>query len=170
MMSYRSFRLVPLAFLLSLLMAHGAWAQDQPKVVAKAKATGVGVVVVDYTADGSANRDQTGDRARARQAQFLNSDWIITTQDVTISQGSQVLLKARAFPAADEPAENLTYWLVSSLEKNANQLPTQLVNGTIHLDPNNRTVGFARFFITTFEAGSAASSTVLDFNLQVQPQ
>jgi hypothetical protein len=154
-----------LAALLGLLTAHSAWAQATPKVVAKAKATEVGVAVVDYAADGSANRDQVGDRARARQAQFLNSDWTITTQDVTISQGTQVLLRARAFPAAD-----LTYWVVSSVEKNANQVPTQLLNGTIHLNPTNRTVGFARFFLTSFEAGAPASTTVLEFNLQVQPQ
>jgi hypothetical protein len=158
-------RLVPLAFLLGLLTVHRAWAQDTPKVIAKAKATQVAVAVVDYTADGGANRDQVGDRARARQAQFLNSDWTITNQDVTISQGTQVLLRAKAFPA-----EDLTYWVVSSLEKNASQQPTQLLNGTIHLDQTNRTIGFARFFLTTFEAGAPTSTTVLEFNLQVQPQ
>jgi hypothetical protein len=165
-MSYPSFRrLVPLALLLGLLAAHSARAQETPKLVAKAKATEVSAAVVDYAADGNARRDQVGDRARARQAQFVNSDWTITTQDVTISQGNQVLLHAAAFPSAD-----LTYWVVSSLEKNANQLPTQLLNGTINLNPTNRTIGFARFFLTSFEAGAPTSSTVLEFNLQVQPQ
>jgi hypothetical protein len=165
-MSYPSFqRRVPLAFLLGLLAAQSAGAQEAPKVVAKAKATQVAVAIVDYAADGSANRDMVGDRERARQAQFVNSDWTITNQDVTISQGNQVLLHARAFPS-----EDLTYWVVSSLEKNANQAPTQLLNGTIHLNQTDRTVGFARFFLTTFEAGAPTSSTVLEFNLQVQPQ
>jgi len=166
MMSDPSFRrLVPLAFLLGLLTAQGAWGQQTPKLVAKAKATQVAVAIVDYAADGSANRDMVGDRERARQAQFVNSDWTITNQDVTISQGNQVLLHARAFPS-----EDLTYWVVSSLEKNANQAPTQLLNGTINLSQTDRTVGFARFFLTSFEAGAPTSSTVLEFNLQVQPQ
>jgi hypothetical protein len=169
---YPSFlrRLVPFAALLCFLGTRGALAQQEPKLVAKAKATDASVTVIDFTADGKAVRDVAGDRARARQAQFVNSDWNITTEDVTISQGNQVLLRARAFPAADEQPQALTYWVVAGFERNQNQLPAQLLQGTIHLDQTTRTRGFARLFLTTFEAGNIVTQTVLEMNLQVTPQ
>ena len=157
-MSHRSIRgLMPVAVLLCLLMLRCAPAQTpgEARVIARARATNVSVTVLDHTADGQTIRDGRGERARARQAEFVDAEVVLfDNNEVAITRNNQTLLRARAFGIPEG-----TYYVISSYDRR------QLVNGTLHRNANNMREGFSRLFLTNTADDGSATTTILEFVL-----